>query len=161
MKSNLTNFQNLKIYFFKGTLNNKPNNNKGDDDFFGSLKNNDINKKKSTTDSSSKISMLPWEAQEVNYNNQQIQREKSRGKIDSSNSNYTGQSYSNKSDSPKNDHIDFFSTLNGGLSTKKKTNDFSSTNGFNRPKMDNKPINLFSNSKASGSYVEDIEELSI
>jgi hypothetical protein len=27
--------------------------------------------------------------------------------------------------------------------------------------MDNKPINLFSNSKASGSYVEDIEELSI
>lgn len=103
--------------------------------------------------------MLPWEAQEVNYN-QQLQREKSSGKMDSRNSNQQSvHSYNNNKTSPKNEHIDFFSTLNGGSANKSKVNDFSSTNGFNRPKMENK--NLFSNTRASGSYVEDIEEFSL
>lgn len=100
--------------------------------------------------------MLPWEVQEVNYNNS---ASKNRASSNTSVNNFNGSTIKNNN----SEHVDFFSTLNNGgaNSTSNKVNDFgfSKNNSFSRPKIDNKPLNLFSDTKSS--YVEDIEEFSL
>ena len=105
----------------------------------------------------------------MNYNNQAKRssankREGSNSSIfNSFNNNVNSKNTNSNGNQSKANHIDFFSSLNGAngdVSNNNKTSDFTPKNGFSRPKMDNKQVNLFNNDK-SNSYVEDIEEFSL
>ena len=129
------------------------------DDIFGggvsSAKNSSTSNK--TPPVSSKVNLLPWELQDVNYNTNAIKREKSISNQNNA-SITTTTTATNKAD-----HFDFFSKLN----SKNETNGFktnqstfnTNTNGMNRPKFENKIV--FPTNNHSNNYTEDIEELTL
>ncbi len=105
---------------------------------------------------SSKVNLLPWEIQDINFNtnnSNSVRRENSNAK---SNAGING------SNNSKQDHLDFFSKLNSKNETInngfKSTSSTNQANGMNRPKLENR-INFSPNNR--NNYVEDIEELTL
>lgn len=110
---------------------------------------------KTTPPVSSKVNLLPWEIQDINFNTNNstsVKRENSNAKINSTINNNN-----------KQDHLDFFSKLNSKNETInngfKSTASSNQTNGMNRPKLENR-IN-FSPNNRNNNYIEDIEELTL
>lgn len=119
------------------------------DDIFASSKTT------STPPVSSKVNLLPWEIQDINFNTNNttsVKRENSNAKSNSTSNN----------NNSKQDHFDFFSKLNSKNETLNngfKPSSSNHSNGINRPKLENR-IN-FSPNNRNNNYVEDIEELTL
>ncbi len=144
-------FNEIFTFFLKGKLASKPPRStiNKTDDIFASSKDNHASITK--TDSTAKITLMPWETQEVNYNSPQAKTNSSFNLFNNTNNN------------TKTDHEDFFSKLNGSNNNSKNNN--TSFNSLNRAKVDNKiqhaPSSYGNFNKNSGSFVEDIEEMAL
>lgn len=123
-----------KLFGNNTTSNNTVNKN---DDLFGDPKPKD----------SSKVSQMPWEAQEISFNNNTIKKSSTTTPSTTQQNGFNGTKVESKND----DHFDFFSKLNSNT-TKPQQNGH-----LSRPKLDNKL--LFPDIHKSNHFVEDVEEI--
>lgn len=105
------------------------------------------NTNKQNTNSSTKVNLLPWEIQDINFN--------------TTNPRPTVNNHANAITN-KNDHFDFFSKLNSNNESANNNSSANTNGGFNRPKLENKIVVSTNHNKLGNSYThEDIEELTL